>query len=334
MMRDATSQQLLERALQVGAEFQTWPGHFLFKQIETELLMQQVCIGPADVGLELGCGNGFQSMLLASRCRRLVVTDLLASNPHTHSVGLGKARALLARCRIENVALLGCTAEALPFPDGAFDFVFSSSVLEHVGRRREALQEMCRVLKPSGQMIIAVPTHVASLCAFPHLLLYLGVRTAQVLWRKATRQSILHGERVPSARETIERDRRRDFKAAWAAFWQHHRAFPLPEPHGTYDSVLQELVAQFPQRWQALIESEGFVVERPFALTLVPISLVEAISPLLMARIYRRTAQLHARVATHPLARSLAYIWAAVCRKRAAAAPARAVVIEHPVEVA
>lgn len=349
-MREATPQQLMERALQAGAEFQTWPGHFLFKQTETELLMRQVRIGPSDVGLELGCGNGFQSMLLASRCRRLFATDLLASNPHTHSVGLGKAQALLARCHIENVTLLSCAAEALPFPDAQFDFVFSSSVLEHVSQRRETLREMYRVLKPSGQMIIAVPTHVASFCAFPHLALYIGIRAVQVLVRKLAQRNMFQGERVLGVREAVERDHARSFGAAGAAFWQNHRSFPLPEPHGAYDSILQELKAQFPSRWKALIESEGFTVERPFALTLVPISLLEVISSSLMARTYQRTAQLHARIATHPGARALTYIWAAVCRKRAQAAhmtasapevmdgaapqarPAREVVVGHQEE--
>src|SRR3989338_7475870 len=89
-----------EQALHTAAEVQTWPGHFLFKRVETELLLHRVNIPRDGVGLELGCGNGFQSMLLASRCRQLVSTDLLEEDSHTHTVGLEKARILLERCGV------------------------------------------------------------------------------------------------------------------------------------------------------------------------------------------------------------------------------------------
>ena len=157
-----------EQALHTAAEVQTWPGHFLFKRVETELLLQRVVLPREGIGLELGCGNGFQSMLLAGRCRQLVSTDLPEADPHTHTVGLEKARILLERCGVRNVTLLPADAQALPFPDAQFDFVISSSVLEHIAHRSAALGEMRRVLKPQGQMIIAVPTHMASLCAFLH----------------------------------------------------------------------------------------------------------------------------------------------------------------------
>ena len=50
-------------------------------------------------------------------------------------------------------------------------------------------------------MIIAVPTHVASLCAFPHLACYVGVRALQLLRRK------LQGVRRPSRGRSAQRAR-------------------------------------------------------------------------------------------------------------------------------
>lgn len=47
----------------------------------------------------------------------------------------------------------------IPFPDGHFDVVFSSNVLEHV-RHREAFQaEIARVLAPGGRCVHILPTH-------------------------------------------------------------------------------------------------------------------------------------------------------------------------------
>ena len=178
-------------------------------------------------------------------------------------------------------------------------------------------------------MIIAVPTHVASLCAFLHLPLYIGVRAFQVLGRKLRGHAAPRGEWVASARQVMEQDRARGLAGSWSAFWRHHPTFPCPEPHGTYGSIFQELGAQFPRRWRALIEEGGFQIERSFALTLVPISLLEVFSPALMARAYQRSQRLNERVMDHPLAQSLAYIWAAVCRK----APSAAEVLRPPTPV-
>ena len=46
-------------------------------------------------------------------------------------------------------------AEALPFPDGHFDGVWSYAVLEHVADPETALAEMRRVLKSAGILILA-----------------------------------------------------------------------------------------------------------------------------------------------------------------------------------
>lgn len=42
-------------------------------------------------------------------------------------------------------------------PDGTFDVIYCSHVLEHVEDDRKAMREMCRVLKPDGWAILLVP---------------------------------------------------------------------------------------------------------------------------------------------------------------------------------
>ncbi len=42
----------------------------------------------------------------------------------------------------------------IPFSDGAFDFVFSVEVLEHVPDTKKAVAELCRVAKKGGKIII------------------------------------------------------------------------------------------------------------------------------------------------------------------------------------
>ncbi len=45
----------------------------------------------------------------------------------------------------------------IQYPDGSFDALYCSHVLEHVPADREAMREMCRVLKPGGWALILVP---------------------------------------------------------------------------------------------------------------------------------------------------------------------------------
>ena len=47
--------------------------------------------------------------------------------------------------------------KTFPFPDGEFDTVLCSQVLEHVFNPDEFLSEIRRVLKPNGKLILTVP---------------------------------------------------------------------------------------------------------------------------------------------------------------------------------
>jgi ubiquinone/menaquinone biosynthesis C-methylase UbiE len=52
-------------------------------------------------------------------------------------------------------------AYALPFPDGAFDFVTCQTVLIHADDPRRALREMIRVLEPGGLLLCVEPDNFA-----------------------------------------------------------------------------------------------------------------------------------------------------------------------------
>jgi ubiquinone/menaquinone biosynthesis C-methylase UbiE len=77
-----------------------------------------------------------------------------------------------------NVARYLCgVAEALPFPDGFFDAVIMSEVLEHTTSEAQVLREVSRVVRGGGTVILTVPhrgpmelTDVTNLkCRFPDL---------------------------------------------------------------------------------------------------------------------------------------------------------------------
>ena len=62
-----------------------------------------------------------------------------------------------ATVRCPEATLSVGNGEALPFPDGAFDFVTSLGSLEHYRDMDAGLKEMARVLKPDGVACIMVP---------------------------------------------------------------------------------------------------------------------------------------------------------------------------------
>lgn len=55
------------------------------------------------------------------------------------------------------VDVIADACRALPFPDGAFDLVICTSVLEHVPFPEAAVEEFWRVIRPGGKLGLEVP---------------------------------------------------------------------------------------------------------------------------------------------------------------------------------
>jgi SAM-dependent methyltransferase len=87
--------------------------------------------------VEIGCGNG----RYLERVDGCIGMDL--------SMGMLDA----ARGRVPERPLVQGDAQALPFPDAAFDTVLAPMMLYHVPDRAQAAREMHRVLRPGGVAI-------------------------------------------------------------------------------------------------------------------------------------------------------------------------------------
>lgn len=53
--------------------------------------------------------------------------------------------------------IVNLNSGGVPFPDDYFDVVFSKSVIEHIENQEHYMQEMKRVLKPGGLLILMAP---------------------------------------------------------------------------------------------------------------------------------------------------------------------------------
>ena len=275
---------IYQEALTKASFAQTWPGHFLVKKIETEIILKyfnQKKIKKG-LGLEIGCGNAFQSALIASFANKFVATDLFTNDDSTHTVGMAKAKKLIDILGRKNISLVSCSSLALPFPDNHFDFVFSSSALEHMDDKNLALKEIKRVLKPGGYSMVVVPTHIPSLYAFIHIYMYCLARIWKI-FLKSDRQS--NGIKQQNNKlSTLGR------------FRKNHPSFPMPEPHGSYRNIFHEFCSQLPFNWERIFKNNGFTVKRSFGICLFPWLLVEPFSTMVAANIYSSTKNLNIKL--------------------------------------
>ena len=112
--------------------------------------------------LEAGVGSGRFTVTLAGRFPgiRFVGLDIV------HELAENMLRGGWLRQRKNLDGVVGDITR-LPFPDASFDICFNQGVVEHTGgRHREAIQEMARVTKRGGVVIVTVPNYYC----FPHTL--------------------------------------------------------------------------------------------------------------------------------------------------------------------
>jgi SAM-dependent methyltransferase len=101
-------------------------------------------------------GDRLQGRLLENGCGIGMYVKHLA--PHTAMVvGLEYELERARQARQVGNHILGAGGEHLPFPEKSFDLILSHEVLEHVLDDRAAVEEMIRVLRPGGRIVLFVP---------------------------------------------------------------------------------------------------------------------------------------------------------------------------------
>lgn len=122
--------------------------HSLDRYIDILRRVPKVSSGSA---LEVGCGYGDISTILAKLGYTVYATDLLGD--HTRR----KMEDRISKYNI-NFQQNNIEAEPLPFEDCWFDVVIFSEVLEHLNYSPLIpMKELCRVLKNGGRLIISTP---------------------------------------------------------------------------------------------------------------------------------------------------------------------------------
>jgi ubiquinone/menaquinone biosynthesis C-methylase UbiE len=113
-----------------------------------EILPPLAGVKPNHRVLDLACGPGFVALEFARHAREVVGVDLTAEM-------LKKARALARREGFDNATFRRADGTRLPFPDGSFDLVVTRASFHHFPEPERVLQEMARVIKSNGRILIS-----------------------------------------------------------------------------------------------------------------------------------------------------------------------------------
>jgi ubiquinone/menaquinone biosynthesis C-methylase UbiE len=120
--------------------------------------------------LDAGCGTGIIMESLLRRGHQVCGIDI---SPDM----LRETEESLKEFNLDSAALRIGTVEALDFPDRSFDICLCIGVLQYLKNDELALQELARVTKPKGQVIISIPNIARVTTIFdPYYYLYRGPR--------------------------------------------------------------------------------------------------------------------------------------------------------------
>ncbi|MDY0189993.1 MAG: class I SAM-dependent methyltransferase [Desulfuromonas sp.] len=112
-------------------------------------LAQQIDLPDNSQILDIGCGTGLLTVRIAEQHPQVNVVGIDASKP---MIAVADKKRASHNCHFQQA--LG---EDLPFPDAHFDLVTSALFFHHIDRelKQRTLQEIRRVLKPGGMLLIA-----------------------------------------------------------------------------------------------------------------------------------------------------------------------------------
>ncbi len=114
-------------------------------------------VGLGTTVIDVGCGAGRHSFEAYRRGANVIAFDQDAeelANVDTMLQAMGEAGEAPESAKAQVVV---GDALALPYPDGSFDTVIASEILEHIPDDDGVISELIRVLRPGGTLAVTVP---------------------------------------------------------------------------------------------------------------------------------------------------------------------------------
>ncbi len=131
-------------------ELSSWPFYQFYKERSIELLH----LHPGESVLDVGCGAGGVA---------IAISEITGREGRT--IGLDSSEVMVAEARLRArdsglpAQFVVGDAHSLPFDDDSFDACRADRVLQHLERPLEALQEMARVTRLGGRVLVVDPDY-------------------------------------------------------------------------------------------------------------------------------------------------------------------------------
>ncbi len=93
------------------------------------------------VVVDLACGDGRTTALLQALGARVLAFDLFPES-----------------CKLKDPPQFADVQQPLPISSGSVDMVVLQEVIEHLPNQLLTLQEICRILKPGGELLLTTPS--------------------------------------------------------------------------------------------------------------------------------------------------------------------------------
>lgn len=121
---------------------------------DTGELYTGVPVGPEDVVVDVGCGDGTIAYFCAMRGARVILSDI-------DPAALAHAGCRFANMPADRFHRIVTDSNPLPLGDGTASVVICTEVIEHVDDCAQLLSELVRVGRPGARYLLSVPDPIA-----------------------------------------------------------------------------------------------------------------------------------------------------------------------------
>lgn len=159
-LQQAVQQEYAQRATQTWQVAQTiypqeelarLPQRAITAALGLDHPVQMANLQPGEVVLDLGCGGGIDTLLVAQAVGQAGQAIGLDMTPQMLTLAQANANEL----GLTNTRFLNGKMEAIPLPDHSVDVVISNGVFNLAPDKDRVFAEVWRVLKPGGRMVVA-----------------------------------------------------------------------------------------------------------------------------------------------------------------------------------
>jgi ubiquinone/menaquinone biosynthesis C-methylase UbiE len=231
-------------------------------------------LAPGMTALDVGCGSGAVTRVMSGIIGGPGAMGLDASVDR-----IDLARKLAAE-KGSSARFVQGQADALPFPDGSFDFAWSRFLFEYLDSPQAVLREMQRVVRPGGVVVVADLDH--QLQTFQPLSEELGAQLGEALeWLRA------HGFDPDVGRKLHPWFHAAGFEEVRVQVLMHQvYAGPMPEADlANWTQKLAVSTARLARltgetgRWQRLAEAMHRLFRQPDFIYYAPLIVVRGVVP-------------------------------------------------------